>query len=206
MAPGSQWLMERCTLTPDADPPDAGPPKAADSPPPEPASLQADGGIDLARAMLSRARADARAKSGGLSGRRRGSRADAAAAPRSRAGPDERDPELIAQAVERLVAERGWQTARAVGGVEGRWGQLVGPELAGHCQPESFDQGVLTVRADSTAWATQVRLLAGTLLARLNTDLGAGTVTSLRVFGPTGPTWKKGRLVVKGRGPRDTYG
>jgi len=170
---------------------------------------QPESGIDLARAMLARARADAKAKSGGRSARRQRDRRTATAAAatrRSGAGPDERDPQPVGQALERLVTERGWQTARAVGGVEGRWGHIVGSELAGHCQPESFDEGVLTVRADSTAWATQVRLLAGTVLARLNADLGAATVTSLRVLGPTGPSWQKGRLSVKGRGPRDTYG
>lgn len=172
---------------------------------PQDQAQQPDSGIDLARAMLSRAKADAQSKPGG--GYRKRSRSGRAPTPhRSAAGPDERDPQLISHAVERLVSERGWQTSRAVGGVEGRWVQLVGPGLGGHCEPESFDDGVLTVRADSTAWATEVRLLAGTLLARLNTDLGAGTVTSLRVLGPDGPTWKKGRLSVKGRGPRDTYG
>jgi predicted nucleic acid-binding Zn ribbon protein len=179
------------------------------SPEPTPPPSQPESGIDLARAMLSRAKSDARARSGSRSGRRDRDRKAATAAAnarRSGAGPDERDPQPVGQAVERLVVERGWQTSRAVGGVEGRWGQLVGPELSAHCGPESFEDGVLTVRADSTAWATQVRLLAGTLLARLNEDLGAGTVTSLRVLGPSGPSWKKGRLSVKGRGPRDTYG
>jgi len=124
----------------------------------------------------------------------------------SGAAPDERDPQLLAQTVERLVDDRGWRVHRAVGGVEGRWDQIVGADLAEHCHPESFADGVLAVRADSTAWATQVRLLAGTLLARLNEDLGTGTVTSLSVKGPAAPSWKKGRLTVKGRGPRDTYG
>ena len=43
--------------------------------------------------------------------------------------------------------------------------QIVGAEVAAHCLPEEFEAGRLTVRADSTAWATQVRLLAPTLLA-----------------------------------------
>jgi len=164
-------------------------------------------GIDLARAMLTRAKADAKEQAAGRSGRSRRRRPAGGVSQRvSGAGPDERDPKLLGQAVERLIADRGWETERAVGGVEGRWGQIVGPDLAGHCRPEAFDDGVLTVRADSTAWATQVRLLAGTLLARLNADLGAGTVTRLSVLAPTGPSWKKGRWSVKGRGPRDTYG
>ena len=102
--------------------------------------------------------------------------------------------------------ERGWSQPLAIGGVEGRWPQIVGAELAAHCAPEEFDAGRLTLRTDSTAWATQVRLLAPSLLARLNDDLGAGTVTHLQVLGPRGPSWRKGKLRVKGRGPRDTYG
>ena len=193
-------------MKPDASRPESAEPATTESTP-NPTVPPAGGRVDLARAMLSRARDDAKAKAGGRARRStRSQQADAANSRRSGAAPDDRDPQPISQVLERLVEERGWQTSRAVGGVEGRWGQLVGAELADHCQPESFDEGVLTVRADSTAWATQVRILAGPLLARLNTDLGAGTVTSLRVLGPTGPTWQKGRLSVKGRGPRDTYG
>ena len=80
-------------------------------------------------------------------------------------------------------------------------------DVAEHCTPESFDEGRLVVRTDSTAWATQLRLLAPTLVRRLNEELGHGTVTLIEVLGPHGPTWKKGpRSARDGRGPRDTYG
>ena len=44
----------------------------------------------------------------------------------------------------------------------GRWPQIVGPEVAQHCEPQKYDEDerVLTVQCDSTAWATQLRLLA----------------------------------------------
>jgi len=161
---------------------------------------------DLAATMLANARARAGAARS-PAGRRATPRRRRRAEPMSSgSGPDDRDPQLLAETVENLIDERGWHTHRAVGGVEGRWHQIVGAELAHHCEPESFDSGVLVVRADSTAWATQVRLLAGTVLARLNEDLGAGTVTRLEVKGPDSPSWKKGLFTVKGRGPRDTYG
>jgi predicted nucleic acid-binding Zn ribbon protein len=65
----------------------------------------------------------------------------------------------------------------------------------------------LRIAAESTAWATQLRLLAGTLLARLVAELGPDVVTKLSISGPTGPSWKHGgRSVRGGRGPRDTYG
>jgi len=63
------------------------------------------------------------------------------------------------------------------------------------------------VTADSTAWATQLRLLAGDLVRRLNAELGDGTVTRVKVRGPGAPSRRPGEWRVRGgRGPRDTYG
>lgn len=91
----------------------------------------------------------------------------------------------------------------------GRWPEIVGPEVAQHCVPEGYDEEtrVLTVRCDSTAWATQLRLLAPSLVARLNEDLGHGTVKLIKVRGPEGPHTRFGPLRAPGsRGPGDTYG
>ncbi|MFZ1282737.1 MAG: DUF721 domain-containing protein, partial [Propionicimonas sp.] len=44
------------------------------------------------------------------------------------------------------------------------------------------------------------------LVARLNDQLGQGTVERVVVVGPSAPSWKKGKRSVPGRGPRDTYG
>jgi predicted nucleic acid-binding Zn ribbon protein len=113
----------------------------------------------------------------------------------------------VGAALSRLVAERGWQESVAVGGVIGRWDAVVGAEIAAHCVPETFEDGVLTVRADSTAWATQVRLLSGGLLRRLADEVGEGTVTKVVVRGPAAPSWRRGPRVAPGsQGPRDTYG
>lgn len=174
-------------------------------------------GLDVAREALAAARAEAR-KLGHVPGRllpREGGRSEDGTRPRRRritpeqrsgAHPDDRDPQLLGPTLERLLAERGWETDAAVGGVMGRWPVIVGPEVAAHAVPVSYQDGELVVQADSTAWATQIKLLAPALLARLADELGAGTVSAVTVRGPSGPSWKRGRLSVRGRGPRDTYG
>ena len=125
----------------------------------------------------------------------------------SGARPDDRDPQLLDQAMGRLIANHGWELDLKVQGVFGRWAELVGDEVADHCTPESFADGRLVVRTDSTAWATQLKLLAPTVVRRLNEELGHGTVTLIEVLGPHLPHWTKGRLSSRdGRGPRDTYG
>lgn len=120
--------------------------------------------------------------------------------------PDARDPRMLGDVFGRLVTDRGWTSPVAVGSVLSRWDELVGADIALHCRPESFENEVVAVRCDSTAWATQLKLLTPALLQRFEQALGPGIVTSLKVSGPAAPSWRKGPRVVRGRGPRDTYG
>lgn len=170
--------------------------------PEEPGAPHRDDGLDLARAQT-------RATAGSTpAARRRPRRTPKQQGSQvSGAHPDDRDPQLLGAMVDKLVGEQGWELELRVRGVFARWPELVGDEVAAHSTPESFNDGRLVVRTDSTAWATQLKLLTTVVLRRLNEDLGAGTVTVLEVVGPHGPSWKKGRLSSRdGRGPRDTYG
>jgi predicted nucleic acid-binding Zn ribbon protein len=125
----------------------------------------------------------------------------------SGARPDDRDPKLLSAAVDDLVRAKGWTTDINVHTLLARWPLLVGPVNAAHSRPEAYADAVLTVRTDSTAWATQLRMMAPQLVALLNDHLGDGTITRVAILGPDAPSWKKGRRAVRdGRGPRDTYG
>lgn len=162
-------------------------------------------GVDLARVALRAAKERARAHGAAAQQKKQARRGGL----RSGARADGRDPLPLGAAINRLITERGWEAPAAVGGVMGRWPQLVGPEVAQHCEPQRYDEDarVLTVCCDSTAWATQLRLLAPQLVARLNADLGHGTVRTLKVLGPGGPPRRYGPLRAPGsRGPGDTYG
>jgi predicted nucleic acid-binding Zn ribbon protein len=119
---------------------------------------------------------------------------------------DGRDPSLIGDQLDRLMLDRGWNVDVAVGAVMGRWAAIVGAEVAAHCTPVTFSDSVLTVRADSTAWATQLRLMSSSILGRLESEVGKEAVTELRVQGPSAPSWTRGLRKSTGRGPRDTYG
>jgi predicted nucleic acid-binding Zn ribbon protein len=104
-----------------------------------------------------------------------------------------------------LARRRGWTPKVAEGAVFGQWSEVVGEQIAEHAAPTVLREGVLTVEAESTAWATQ-RMVQPQLLAKIAAAVGDGVVTSLRIIGPTAPTWRKGKLHIAGRGPRDTYG
>jgi len=124
----------------------------------------------------------------------------------SGAGASDRDPQLIGSLVDGVAAAHGWEVDLAVGSLAGRWPELVGPDVAAHCRPERFDNGELVLVAESTAWATQLRLLAPTLIGRIAAVLGPDLVRRVVVHGPAAPNWRRGGWRVAGRGPRDTYG
>ena len=158
-------------------------------------------GPDLARAAL--AQAKARAKDKGLQPRTGRARRTVE---RSSTDGSSRDPVTFGAAVRRLVAERGWETTTSAGRVMGEWDRLVGPEVSDHCRPASLLEGELVLVAESSAWATQLRLLARPLMERLNGQVGPGVVQRIVVRGPAQADWRHGPRRVQGRGPRDTYG
>ncbi|BCJ43629.1 UPF0232 protein [Actinoplanes ianthinogenes] len=163
-------------------------------------------GPELARAVLDAALArrreaarQPRKRTGGGGGERR-------LRGYSGPGPDPRDPQLFGAVLQRLMKTRGWERPRAEATVFGSWEKVVGPDIAAHSRPVRLDAGVLTVEAESTAWATQLRMLTGKLLQQIAGEVGHNVVTRLNIHGPAAPSWSRGPRRVQGRGPRDTYG
>ena len=189
-------------MTPDDDD-DAAPV----GPPPELAGLK---GMDLVRRALEEARGAARSqgKDVGRGGVSQPRRAPIRGRRRrwSGPGPDARDPELLGAATMGLARTRGWTDKVAEGSVFGQWETVVGDQIAEHAVPSSLHDGVLTIEAESTAWATQLRMVQAQVLAKIAAAVGDGVVTSLKIVGPKAPNWRKGKLHISGRGPRDTYG
>ncbi|MBL1073244.1 DUF721 family protein [Nocardia sp. 2] len=169
-------------------------------------------GVDLARKALEEARAAARARGQNVGQGRASPRKGGVRALRRRrtgwsgAGPDDRDPQTLSSLAMALAKGRGWSGKVAEGTVFGRWPAVVGEDIASHAQPVTLENGILSIQAESTAWATQLRLMQSQILAKINAAVGHGTVKSLRINGPTAPSWRHGDRHVKGRGPRDTYG
>ena len=146
------------------------------------------------------ARALSRARNSGNKAGLRGGRG------RQRSGASSRDPQLVGSVVEDFLSETGWEGSAALARLAASWPEVVGPDVAAHVVVESWTDGELVLRADSTAWATQVRLLTDSLRRQIEQAVGEGLVRGITVRGPDAPSWRAGPRVVKGRGPRDTYG
>ncbi|WP_217231353.1 DciA family protein [Streptomyces anulatus] len=131
-------------------------------------------GVDLARVAL-RAAKDAAKKRGTDSPVSRKPKRRTSGPRRSTEG---RDPIGLGTALSRLVAERGWEAPVAGGNVLEHWDEIAssdfaGPDFARHVRAVAFDPdtGRLDLLPDSTAWATQARIIATKLLARANDHL-----------------------------------
>lgn len=180
--------------------------------PAPPEHLAGLSGMDLVRRTLEEARAAARGQGKQIGQGRRSPSGRRAAAPNnsrrrwSGPGPDARDPQPLGRAARELANGRGWSPHVAEGTVFGQWLEVVGDQIAEHAQPTALRDGVLSITAESTAWATQLRMVQAQVLAKIAAAVGDGVVTSLRITGPSAPSWRKGPRHISGRGPRDTYG
>lgn len=173
-------------------------------------------GADMARAALDAARQrNAAARSARRTrGRSAGAAAeDGSAVTRLRrrrwSGPGAdaaRDPQLFGDIAQRWLAKADAGGDLVKARLFAGWAEIVGADIAAHARPEALVDRELTVQAESTAWATQLRLLAPGMVRKINEALGHGAVTRIRTQGPTAPSWRFGNRHVPGRGPRDTYG
>lgn len=117
------------------------------------------------------------------------------------------DPQPLANVLGNMSSHLGWTRMLSVASIAAHWTRIVGPKNSQHLKVESFNESVLVVRATSTAWANQMRILLPTVQRRIDEELGSGIVKQVIIRGPANPKWvKKGGWRVPGRGPRDTYG
>jgi predicted nucleic acid-binding Zn ribbon protein len=117
-----------------------------------------------------------------------------------------RDPRGVGDVLSDLTRAAGWNSALAREDLVRTWDDVAGAETAQHTRPVALDAGMLTVQADSTAWAKQLQLMRTQILSEIVRRFPEAGVDSIRFLGPDVPSWKWGPRAIQGRGPRDTYG
>ncbi|NEM91754.1 DUF721 domain-containing protein [Galbitalea soli] len=119
---------------------------------------------------------------------------------------DGRDPLGIDQVLGNLTSRLGWSSSLAKADLVAAWAEIAGAETAEHAVPTAIEDGVLVIRCDSTAWATQLRLMRGQITTSIAQRYPEAGIESVKFEGPGAPSWKRGPRSIPGRGPRDTYG
>jgi predicted nucleic acid-binding Zn ribbon protein len=90
-------------------------------------------------------------------------------------------PAVLSGELARIARRPGWAERLGAVRVWAAWDEMVGPELATHCEPVRLAGRVLVVRCDSPAWSTQLRYLTAQLIERAEAALGPGSVREVRV-------------------------
>jgi hypothetical protein len=94
-------------------------------------------------------------------------------------------PAPLGDALQQLLARRGWSERLSGSTASQRWDEVVGADLAARCEPVRIAGGTLVIRAESQVWATQLRYLVPQLVANTNAVLGGHQVREVRlVVGP----------------------
>jgi predicted nucleic acid-binding Zn ribbon protein len=93
----------------------------------------------------------------------------------------ESDPRPIADLIETLVSGRGWDERIRFGRLRDEWASVVGENVAARCAPVALNAGVLSIRADGAAWATELTLLGRSIAEKADEFLGGGVVREVRV-------------------------
>jgi hypothetical protein len=87
----------------------------------------------------------------------------------------------IGAILDSLAGGRPLAAGLVLGELGRRWEAVVGDRLAGECAPAALHGGLLLVRANSAAWAAQVKFLASAVRDRANQVLGFEGVQEVRV-------------------------
>jgi predicted nucleic acid-binding Zn ribbon protein len=93
----------------------------------------------------------------------------------------EGDPRPVADLVRALVDRRGWQERMSIGRLRQEWPRVVGDGVAKRSEPVSLRDGILSIRADGAAWATELTLLSRSIVEKVDSYLGGGAVREVRV-------------------------
>lgn len=117
-----------------------------------------------------------------------------------------RDPRGLGDVIGAMTTELGWDSPLAQSELIDKWAELAGEETAKHSNPVGIENGILTVQCESTAWATQLRLMRVEIMSHIAVRFPEAGIESIRFLGPDVPSWKRGPRSVQGRGVRDTYG
>ena len=95
----------------------------------------------------------------------------------------DRDPLPLTESLDGVVRslqggpKRGSGEAQAIGGVFGRWSEIVGDAVAAHVQPIRLDGKRLVVEVTDPSWATQMRLLTDRVVQHVKDVTGTAVDT-----------------------------
>ncbi len=82
------------------------------------------------------------------------------------------EPVAVGSMVTQVLSELGLAGTASAVALSERWEEIVGSEIAAHCQPIIVRDGVLEASVDSSVWCQQLQLQREEILEALRRALG----------------------------------
>lgn len=99
-------------------------------------------------------------------------------------GKPGRDPAELGNVMTTIAGNGIWAANMKLAQLRNHWDQVVGEGIAKHSAVADFTDGVLTIRAESTVWATQLTYLIPQLTDTIRNNLKGLTINEIKVTGP----------------------
>ena len=109
------------------------------------------------------------------------------------------DPAGIKNLLAQLASQWGMQSPLEVARLFNSWEQIVGAEIAAKCRPTSLKDGLLKVRTESPAWASQFKYFGPEVAKQVNLQLGKPLVREVKIWLQPGPETRLKGQVGKNR-------
>lgn len=90
-------------------------------------------------------------------------------------------PTPFGESLDHLAATMGLGSVDGIRKLFLAWPDVVGADLATHCEPKRIDAGVLTISAADRQWATELSWMTELIAQRCCDALGEGSVTEVIV-------------------------
>lgn len=91
------------------------------------------------------------------------------------------DPATVGASLDRLLGNLGGPTSQTMAGLERRWAEVVGDQVASHTRPVRVRRGTLLVSVDDPAWASELRWMTDEIATRARDVLGDASITRIEV-------------------------
>ncbi len=98
-------------------------------------------------------------------------------------GKPGRHPAELGSVMTAIAGNGVWTANMKLAQLRNHWDQVVGQAIASHSAVADFTDGVLTIRAESTVWATQRPTLSPELTDTIRRNLKGLTITEIGVTG-----------------------
>ncbi|MFD0704541.1 DciA family protein [Alloscardovia venturai] len=108
-------------------------------------------------------------------------------------GQPGREPLALGIALEAITGNPLWREKMTTAKLFGKWSDIVGENFARNSRVSSYMSGILTIQAQSPAWATQLSYMTEPIKTKIKEVIPSLDIQEIRITGPQPEPFKRKR-------------